>query len=370
MSNHSHTLGITVCYTRKTKVPPFFEQDYFYQLMIAAKKKKIDLIVFNPQDVDWSNRKVLAWKVTPQKRWYKESTLLPSLIYDRCYYTSTPHYLQYKPYVNRLAQDKHIQLLGKPLSGKLQTHSILQSNPQIRPYLPETKLFSSFHDLKTMLKNHGSICLKPNGGSHGRGVVAISSREHGYQIRGRDTHNRPFQLSIHHHDHLQRWAQQFISKTRYIMQPYLDLTTNDGVPFDMRILIQKNGEKQWLVTGVAIRTGNPKSITSNLHGGGKALSWHRFCAKEIPNNHREEISQKIKQCAKLVPPHIEKNYGPLVELGLDIGIDRNGDVWILEVNSKPGRSVFLHTGNMQTHQLAIEQPIHYAQTILTSIQEV
>lgn len=34
--------------------------------------------------------------------------------------------------------------------------------------------------------------------------------------------------------------------------------------------------------------------------------------------------------------------GTLGELGLDIGVDRNGRVWLFEVNAKPGRHIFLH----------------------------
>jgi len=34
--------------------------------------------------------------------------------------------------------------------------------------------------------------------------------------------------------------------------------------------------------------------------------------------------------------------GIIGEIGYDFGIDTNGDIWLFEANSKPGRSIFKH----------------------------
>ena len=60
------------------------------------------------------------------------------------------------------------------------------------------------------------------------------------------------------------------------MQPYLDLS-HHGHPFDIRALVQ-NKHGRWTLTGCMVREGAEGSLTSNLHGGGKAypltlISW-------------------------------------------------------------------------------------------------
>jgi D-alanine-D-alanine ligase-like ATP-grasp enzyme len=68
----------------------------------------------------------------------------------------------------------------------------------------------------------------------------------------------------------------------------------------------------------------------------QALS-HSFGEKE------EEVLKEAKEIAIQLSEAIERNYThTLGELGLDIGIDRNGDVWMFEANAKPGRSIFKH----------------------------
>lgn len=53
----------------------------------------------------------------------------------------------------------------------------------------------------------------------------------------------------------------------------------------------------------------------------------------------EEKNLQIKQLCQQVAETLEKasraNYG---ELGLDIGLDKNGSPWLIEVNSKPRKT--------------------------------
>jgi hypothetical protein len=217
----------------------------------------------------------------------------------------------------------------------------------------------------TMLKKYRKICMKPNGGSHGIGVVSIEPLEDGYVIRGRTKTNYPFEKQIQTQHQLVAWVQTFIQKTKYLIQPYLSLHTAENLPFDLRILVQKNGKQQWETTGKAIRIGKEKSITSNLHGGGDAKKLEPFLEDNFDREQIEEIKQQIGKIATIVPFHIESQHGKLVELGLDVGIDRHAHVWIIEVNSKPGRSVFLRTGEIETRKRSMELPVQYAKALLS-----
>lgn len=357
-------LGVTVCYQSKTKRPPFIETRYFYQLATEAKKHAIHLTVFSPIEINWQNRTVPAWVIEKSNRWEKRICPLPSLIYDRCYYVNSQHYLKYKPYVQRLMNDPNIRFLGRPLSGKYQTHLILKKCKPLQPFLPETICYHSIEDVTTMLQKYQSVCLKPNGGSHGRGVIKLTPYKENFFVEGRTLHNQPFRTLIKSHKQLAQWITKFIQRTRYIIQPYLQLSTAADLPFDLRILVQKDGNLAWKTTGLAVRVGKAHSLTSNLHGGGTAVPYLPFIKEHFSANTHEQIHKNIQTIISIVPSFIEQNYGPLVELGLDVGIDRNSHVWLLEVNSKPGRSVFLRTGNKEIHHLATSLPILYSKALL------
>lgn len=362
--HHPPTLGIIAYYHNRNKKPPFLEAPYFHQLATVGKELGIDVVVFNPKEVRWSDRTVPGWIVNKQGDWEKGSFSVPYLIYDRCYYLDQKHYLQHKPFVQRLADDPHTRLLGQALGGKYQTFEILKKNSDILPFLPETIRYQKPADLIPFLKKRTSVLLKPNGGSHGRGVVAISKAPQGFLIQGRSKNNQSFKLKIQSSIKLQQWVKQFTQGSRYLIQPFLQLTTPDHKPFDLRILVQKNNRREWETTGIAVRTGRPNTITSNLHGGGEAVMLRPFLEANFPQESRIDILQKITWISKNVPPFIEKEHGPLVELGLDVGIDRQANVWILEVNSKPGRTIFIKTGELEIRRRAVQLPMQYARSLL------
>jgi glutathione synthase/RimK-type ligase-like ATP-grasp enzyme len=367
MNSHfiHRTIGIIVCSNKNSlKVPPFAEATYFYELARIANKHQLDILIFNPMHINWTNREVPAWYIE-SNRWKYGKKPLPLVIYDRCYYTSTVHFQLYRAHILRIHQDKSVQFLGRALGGKLQTHNMLKSSPEIKPYLPETHLYQGPKSLVDMLKKYSHICIKPNGGSHGIGVIAIEKRAQEFYLRGRTKANFSFEKNIKTEQQLLAWIHAFIQNTRYLIQPFLSLQTEDGYPFDLRILVQKNGKQQWETTGKAIRIGKGKSITSNLHGGGDALKLKPFLIKNYNLEQMEKIEEQIEQIASIVPPHIEAQHGKLVELGLDVGIDRHAHVWIIEVNSKPGRSVFLRTGEIETRKRSMELPVQYAKALLS-----
>ena len=53
-----------------------------------------------------------------------------------------------------------------------------------------------------------------------------------------------------------------------------------------------------------------------------------------------DIHSKVEQVCMTAAETLEESLGTFAEIGLDIGIDVNGRVWIIEINSKPSYKVF------------------------------
>ena len=126
-------------------------------------------------------------------------------------------------------------------------------------------------------------------------------------------------------------------------------------------LIQKNKNGEWETLGMAARVGATKNITSNLHGGGYAKSVPTLLSQEYDKEKAKEIEKEIDHLATVIPKYIEDHHGHLFEVGLDLGVDRNGRVWIIEVNSKPGRRVFSLLNDNVRRNKSLKQPIYYAE---------
>lgn len=368
--NHNCRLGIIVCLTRNH--PPFAERSYYEHLTRVGKSLGMSVIVFSPKHINWMSREVRGYEYYPNlKQWIMRKTPLPAVIYDRCFYLSPAHYKSYLPFIRKLRQDPQTELLGVPLQGKWQLTQLIGRSRQLSPFLPHTERYGKPQDALAFIQKYNAVVAKPIGGTHGRGIIAIirKAENERYVVVGRTNQNKPLSYTFANLQRTLSWLHRFIGETRYILQPYLQLRTPNHLPFDIRVLMQKDERQTWQMTGMAVRTGNPYSLTSNLHGGGKAEKIAPFLAQlAFDKQTLKRITQNIRTICDQLPLLIEREHGRLCELGIDIGIDLNARVWLLEVNSKPGRQVFRQAGERNIYLTAIRRPMLYANALLKTRQ--
>jgi len=58
----------------------------------------------------------------------------------------------------------------------------------------------------------------------------------------------------------------------------------------------------------------------------------------------------------------ESSFGRFAELGLDFGVEPDGRLWLLEMNSRPGREAFAGFAG-GTARTAVERPLLYARLL-------
>ncbi|WNC16218.1 YheC/YheD family protein [Brevibacillus brevis] len=355
MKDNQRSLGImTRCQGSR-----FVDKGYYKKLTLFGRKRGIRVFVFSPRQVNFAARTVAGFEYR-NGAWQSDTFPLPAFIYDRCFVG--PAYRHYKPFVEKLQNDRNITFLGYGLSGKWQVHQMLIQSPQLAPLLPPTELFS-FSSLQETLATHGAAVIKPMAGTHGIGVVRIKECRGGYEVSGRNRENQPFRRVLKEGG-LKQFVTSFTAGRKFLVQPYLHLHTPDGSPYDVRVLVQKNGKGEWETTGKAVRIGDKRSITSNLHGGGRAVSLTPFLSRHYKPAVRARITQTIDRLAVELPRFLEQSHGRLVELGIDVGIDTAGNVWIIEVNSRPGRTVFSMINDPDAKFHSITQPVRYAHYLM------
>ncbi len=74
--------------------------------------------------------------------------------------------------------------------------------------------------------------------------------------------------------------------------------------------------------------------------GSEAVSFDSWLLS-VPKKRQAVLLDDLETMAQAVPLVLESNHGPLFELGLDICLTKDGKVWLLDVNSKPGKHAFI-----------------------------
>lgn len=352
-------LGILTLYLNEAGL---LEERSIYQKMTSAGRKLgLSVFVFTPKDVNYTGNKIHAWFYDPDsKTWSRRWTSFPNMIYDRCRIQRSYRFEQLKKFRKTYG---HLTFLNRMLRNKWIVHRTLSKDVRFKEYLPATKYIEDSHVVSDMLRKYPLVYLKPINGTGGRGILRIEKRKEGQlHIQGRDQERRiirPQHISAAElSSYLAPWN---LESNRYIAQQGIHIKLTSGRVHDYRMLVQKNGEGAWEVTGCAGRIGAAGSITSNLHGGGSAATMSALLKEWLGDESKaEQVKQEAEELGVAIAAYLELSYGRLCELALDLAIDRKGGIWLLEVNPKPAREVFAQAGEKEVYRKAIIRPLEYA----------
>ncbi|MCM3127318.1 YheC/YheD family protein [Paenibacillus provencensis] len=355
----SPVLGILTLYLNDKKQ---LEEKKIYERMISeGERLGLDVYVFTPSDVHPSKEMIHALIYeTEHKRWARKWRKFPDMIFDRCRIQRSARFQELKHFRVKYA---HLLFLNRPLRNKWTIHQVLHKKQRFKPYLLDTKLFSSNTDLKSMLKKHSLLYVKPINGTGGRGILRIERLTRGglLLVQGRDHNRQILEPRQMHYSLLPKLLKNWGVKSRYIIQEGVQLQLSNGRVHDYRMLVQKNQDGIWEFTGCAGRIGGYKSVTSNLHGGGTAIEMNELLSQWLTDSDkRAEVRSAVEQFGVDVAKYLEATYGALCELALDIAIDKNGDIYLIEVNPKPAREVFAQIGQNEVYKQAIVKPLEYS----------
>ncbi|MBO8171894.1 MAG: YheC/YheD family protein [Bacillaceae bacterium] len=320
------------------KLTPFCRE-----VVQTAKAKGIVAYVFSVEDINLDQPVLRGW-IYRNHTWARTTLPYPDAVYNRL--SSRSH--EKKGTVQELVQGlkgKGSAIFNEQFLNKWDVYESLSSVPGLSPFIPETMVYKGFYTIKTMLEKYPVIYVKPTNGAMGRGIYRISRRP-GHFLCQYATMNGTVSRSFKSASALFQTLSPRISRIPYLVQQGLHLIKQRHKPVDIRALCQKNREGKWSVTSIVARTGGQQNIVSNVARGGNIVSVSQVLKQTVFTGPRPSV-QTIRSTALKICNGLEKGMpGHYAELGIDLGVDTSGRIWLLEVNSKPSKTDdTLHPGH-------------------------
>lgn len=317
------------------KEKPFGELTSYFQEFIQAAKEKHSIAYVITLNELKQEETVKGW-IYQNGSWFTRVFPLPDVMYNRISSRKIERKEETKNKLNYV-KNKGVGFFNDKFLDKWSIHEALIQDPEIAPLLPHTAKFYNQDSLRFFLQKHSYIYLKPVHGSMGSGIIRIE-KDKDYccqytSMNGFITHR----YSTFHK--LFEKIYPKLNKRQYIMQQGLHLMTINKEILDFRALVQKDQVGEWNIVSIVARVSNENNIVSNIARGGTIHPLTEALESlDIPLpvvNTRRKIRQTSLKVAKSLEQYLPGEYA---ELGIDLALDTRGNLWLIEVNSKPSKT--------------------------------
>jgi len=336
-------IGVLSDATARTTTNPFGSRTEFIKSLLREGNKKGFFFAFAPRDINWVDDTVLGYFLSDSGTWTRKTVPLPDVVYNRLPSRRAETGSMIGTLRDRFIKRK-IPFFNWSFFNKSDVYELLKDDEEANQYVPESVMGPTSEEVKEMLEKHQFLYYKPTAGSLGNGIYRLTHNpKKGYFARYRAKGSNVL-LRFNTFSSLMRMLQARHGRSlhNYVIQQGIRLIEIDQCPIDFRFHMHKNGSNQWVVVGIGAKKAGKGSVTTHIKNGGQLLTPEQALSRTF-GARGNEVLQKAKEISISLAEAIEKNYPHLLgELGFDIGIDQDEQVWMFEANAKPGRSIFKH----------------------------
>ncbi|BCJ87775.1 YheC/YheD family endospore coat-associated protein [Effusibacillus dendaii] len=343
---------VTTSVPSRTSKRSQFRPGYAFRMMaLEGEKRELLTVLVHPKDFDWETRRIFGWVGlqigTEAESWKQVKLRLPDVVYDNVYV-----HLVNKGMTRTIRNNCRrlcIPLFNPFVPNKLRVNQFLIGKETVKSYIPETKYARKPQDVFTLLDRFHSVYVKPTGGYGGKGVTRISHAGTGlYHLRADRLSDKQghFERTMNRSE-LQSWLSHRL-QIRHIVQQGLNLIQVDGGQIDFRVVVQRNDQGKWQLVGIIPKIAAAGGVVTNLIAGGRKTSFQELMLGHPELSH---VGPLLEKAAIEIAQVLSIRYPTLCLLGFDMGVDREGKVWMIELNSKPARSLLAPSMQRLSSQL-------------------
>src|SRR5699024_1278039 len=207
---------------------------------IMGAHYNIEIVYFNPKNIDM-DKGIINGRQYRNNKWRPVTTKIPALIdagsktFNKSFNENTKEIISYLKQNTVLTLDKK----GTPNKERLQ-HLLFQDSNFAHLVIPSKNLIS-MNILEEFLIKYDSIILKPIYGRQGKGIYSLRKQGEKYILSyGTEESNLNY-------TELKKFYEKYLVEKKYLVQKMINSKTNEGYPFDCRIVVQKNRTGKWTI---------------------------------------------------------------------------------------------------------------------------
>ncbi|WCF09651.1 YheC/YheD family protein [Paenibacillus thiaminolyticus] len=289
---------------------------------------------------------------------------VPTVIHNRAIYFHSGAHARIRSMVNRGT----VIFNQVNRYGKWKLHVLLQQDSELVPHLPITTLARP-GNVAALMDGYGAIVLKPDNNSVGHGIMKLERSSTGWTIvyswrtSGGSRRWRKAKLPG---GKLPRFVLAQLRRTPYLVQELLPLARYHDRPFDLRVSVQRDGSREWQITGIVGRVAPQHTFVTNVAQGGTVHQLEELVAAGVPHCSVLEVVERVNAFSLHIVNRLSHSLPHMADVGLDIGLTSDGKPLFIECNGRDQRYSFREAGLYDIWKATYSNPIAYGASFLQS----
>lgn len=291
---------------------------------ICCKNFGIELIFFGPEDVNMKTGTVNG-EILINNKWVRKTVPIPKIINNSPYKSRNVELHEYL--------DRNSHFMFKPFGGKRKEYNFFKKEGSLEHLLIPSVRIKNISHVKEFLQKYEKAIFKPLHSDKGKGIFLLELIVDEFIFKdGKNT-------KVISENEFNNFYNENIKGQGLLMSMYIESKTKAGHPFDIRVNLEKNEKGKWEIAQNYVRIGINNSITSNVDRGGGVIKTNNFLKNEFNKEKSTRIREEIKNIYTKLPKVVERMVDfEINSIGLDLGIDSDGKLYMFEINSYPGSS--------------------------------
>lgn len=307
-----------------------------------------ELFAFCPGDIDWERLRIAGLRYD-RGGCQEYSYPFPDAVYNRIF-NSRPDL------VSRL----EARMDGGVCFNRINFFSKWELYGWLKPteagaLVPESRLCSAAA-ISEMLARYRLLYLKPCYGSRGNGVYRVEYGASGEVAIGE--HHLAPRLVARSMEEGVDMLTRLLGSEPYLAQQGIRSSTTGGRYFDIRALVQKDGEGNWrlssLVSRIAYENCFNTSVCEDVCDAAKLL------ARSFDAARSAALLRTLHAASIGAAAIVEAQTGLMGEMSVDFLLDPQQRLWMIELNGKPDKLLYNELEDDELMRRLYRRPMAYA----------
>lgn len=219
--------------------------------------------------------------------------------------------------------------------NKLETYKLIDRfEKNLHPHTESFKATKT--QIKKFFDHSNTIFVKPRSGNRGNDILVLRQQsQHNFSVTHYNEKLGKQVSSFSSIEDLLQLTIKLVSDRSYIIQHGIDTFRHNNAAFDIRSIVIHNGNSwQWVHE---LRLGASGNDVSNIAQGGIDLNTEVLLTEMFSKSTANNILNRIKEVSFRLASYLNCFFpNQLIEIAFDFILDQQQNIFLAEVNSKPG----------------------------------